>query len=115
MRNAILSIKLQFENKKIAVLLGDMLEIGKRSKKLHIKIGRLCKKLKIDKLYVYGSFSKYYMNGFGGGLEFNELKSIPNMIFDELDEQYVLLVKASNSMNFERIIEQMRDSKNDKC
>ncbi len=113
-RDAILSLKVQFEHKKTAVLLGDMLELGKKSKFFHLKIGKLCKRKKIDKLYVYGQLAKYYMKGFGGGIEFKDLREIPGRLFAELDETYVLLIKASNSMNFKKIIEQMRDSKNDK-
>ena len=114
MRDAIFSIKAQFKNKRIAVLLGDMLELGEKSNKFHFKIGRLCKQLKIDKLFVYGNFARYYIRGFNGGLEYKEFNEIPSKLSTELDQTYVLLVKASNSINFEKIIEQMREIKNDK-
>lgn len=110
MKMAIISTKEQFANKKIAVLLGDMLELGNKSKQLHLKIGKLCKKLKIDRLYAYGSYARYYINGFGRGRELKNSNSIAEKILNELDESYVLLVKASHLMNFEKIIEQMREN-----
>lgn len=112
-RNAILAIKAQFPSKKIAVLLGDMLELGEKSKKFHIKIGRLCRHVKIEKMYVYGRFALNYIKGYGGGKKIDELNEIPIILNSELDESYALLIKASNSMNFEKIIEQMREIKND--
>ena len=110
---AIISIKEHFKNKKIAVLLGDMLELGEKAEKLHFKIGKLCKKLKIDKFFVYGNYAKYYLKGFRGGKELTAFCTIKENVFAELKESYVLLIKASNSMNFEKIIDRMRE-KNDK-
>ena len=45
---------LNTNSKRKIILLGDMLELGKYSKKLHIEAGQFINKTKIDKVYVYG-------------------------------------------------------------
>ena len=44
------------------LLIGDMLELGKYSKKLHIKIAKYINKSKINKIYVYGKQIKHTFN-----------------------------------------------------
>ena len=43
------------KNNKKFLLIGDMLELGKFSKQLHIKIAKYINKSKINKTYAYGS------------------------------------------------------------
>ena len=43
---------------KIAIL-GDMLELGNYSRKLHVQISKHLNKSNIDKVYVYGKYIKH--------------------------------------------------------
>jgi len=115
-RSAIISIERQYYKmgKKVAVLLGDMMELGNKSEQFHFEIGKLCKEVGIQKMFVYGSYSEYYLKGFGGGERIGCYDSIVDHLFSELNEEYVLLVKASNAMNFQKIIEKMREYNNER-
>lgn len=95
--------------KKPFALLGDMLELGKNSCEYHCNIGELCRKLEIEKIYVYGRFSKEYISGFGGGVEIKDFSEISKIIINETDENCVVLVKASNAMRFDKIVEELRE------
>ena len=50
------------KNNKKFLLLGDMLELGKHSKKLHIEIARYLNKSNINKIFVYGDHIKHTFN-----------------------------------------------------
>ena len=49
-------------NVKKLVLLGDMLELGKKSKKLHKELSAVINKSDIDKVFVYGKHIKETFN-----------------------------------------------------
>ena len=90
-----------------------MLELGINSAQLHNEIGKLCREEKVQKMYTYGEYSKFYLQGFDGGEELSCYESIAEQILEELSEEYVLLVKASNAMKFQNIIEKMREIGNE--
>ena len=46
------------------VFLGDMLELGKKSKKLHKKLSTIINRSDIDKVFVYGKHIKETFNLF---------------------------------------------------
>ena len=101
--------KLQ-EKRRIAVL-GDMLELGEFSEKLHREVGKEVAKEKLDKLILVGKEAIYI----GKQAEQEGIKKedilycqtneeaaqIINQIKQEND---VILLKASNGMHFEEII-----------
>ena len=57
----ILLIKIQ--DKKKHFLMGDMLELGKHSKRLHEKFSNIINKSKIDKIHIYGKDVKETFKG----------------------------------------------------
>ena len=82
------------------VLLGDMLELGKKSKKLHKDLASAINKSDIDKVFVYGTHIKETFNSL--------YKNKKGKIFDNLHEAYdyfrkiihnndLLMVKGSNA------------------
>lgn len=102
-------------NKKIAVL-GDMLELGSYEKELHEKVGEEVYKNKIDILVTVGERAKYIAN------KAKELGMCEDKIFvfdtkDEavgllkniIEENYYILVKASNSMKFDEIVNKITE------
>ena len=44
------------------LLIGDMLELGKHSKKLHIKIAKYINNTKVNKTHIYGKYIKHTFN-----------------------------------------------------
>ncbi len=95
--------------KRVAALLGDMRELGNEAKELHFQVGELCKKQKIDELFVFGEYANSYLLGYGGGVKCESFDNISNQILASLKDGYVLLVKASNASKFSEIIRNMRE------
>ena len=81
------------------IILGDMLELGKYSKKYHKKINKLLDEIDDKEVLTVGDFTKYiYSKHFKSNKELIEyLKTI------ELRNRYIY-IKASNSMNFREIV-----------
>jgi len=102
MMSAIKNVNL-FKKKRNAqklVFLGDMLELGKKSKKLHKKLSKIINKSNVDKVFVYGNYIKETFNSLH--------KDKKGKIFNNIDEAYnhfrkiihnndLLMVKASNA------------------
>ena len=102
MNSAIENMNLHKRNsgEKKIILLGDMLELGKKSKNLHRKLSQTINKSDIDKVFVYGKDIKETYN-----LLYNRKKG---KIFNNLNEAYyqlgkiihnndLLMIKGSNA------------------
>ena len=88
-----------FKNKKI-LLLGDMLELGKFSKKLHQDVSRVINISKVDKVYVFGKYMKQAFNKIKTqkkGRVLKSIKDVENFINLEIKDKEYLMVKGSNS------------------
>jgi len=86
------------EGRKIAVL-GDMLELGKYSKEMHVKIGKNAAEKGIDILMVTGSYAEEYKRG----AEMNEIGRIDVQVFesnDRLSKALTELMRAGDSILF---------------
>jgi len=82
------------------VFLGDMLELGKKSKKLHKELSTVINRSDIDKVFVYGKYIRETFNYL--------LSNKKGEVFDNLEEAYnhfgkiirnndLLMVKGSNA------------------
>lgn len=99
--------------RKIAVL-GDMLELGEYSKELHEKVGEVVAQNKIDKLIAVGELSKNIANkAMELGMKKKNIIECKNteVAIEKLKEILqtgdVILLKASNAMNFGKILENL--------
>ena len=87
-----------------------MLELGKFSKKLHIKIAEYINKSKVNKTYVYGKLSEHTFNKLKPqirGKILNNQMDILNLIDKELPNNSLLMVKGSNSTGLNKIIQNL--------
>lgn len=98
-------------NRKIAVL-GDMLELGEFSVELHKKVGMEVSKNKIDILITVGKSSKNISSSAkdcgmdkNNIFEFSNNKEAINKIKAIMEENDIILVKASNGMKFKEIVD----------
>jgi murE/murF fusion protein len=83
-----------------------MLELGKYSKKLHIKVADYINKTNIDKVYVYGNhimetFNKIRTQKRGKIL--NSKKDILNFVKNDIKSSEYLMIKGSNSTGLNKI------------
>ena len=98
--------KIKSKNSRKIVLLGDMLELGKYSKKLHLEASKYINNSNIDKVFVFGNYIKYTFNKIkpqkrGKILNKYEIK---NFIINDLKNDDLLMVKGSNSTGLNNII-----------
>ena len=82
------------------LILGDMLELGKFSKKLHKKMSKIINKTSIKKVYVIGKDIKetfYAIDRKKRGRILRDKNEIYHLIKNDLNNNDHLMIKASNS------------------
>ncbi len=87
-----------------------MLELGKFSKKLHVKIAKYINKSKVNKIYVYGDQIKHTFNKLKPQIKGRILKNkmdICKLINNDLPNNSFLMVKGSNSTGLNKIIQDL--------
>ena len=98
------------KNNKKFLLIGNMLELGKYSKRLHIKIAKYINNSKINKAYVYGDQTKHTFNKLKPQIRGKVLKNkmdIYKLIKNDLPNNSFLMVKGSNSTGLNKIIQNL--------
>ena len=84
---------------KKVLIMGDILELGKYSKKIHKKINRKIKKLKEKEVYTIGVYSKYIK-----GKHFNNVEELIEYFKDKKISNSYIYVKGSRRMNLDKFI-----------
>ena len=98
-----------FPGRKVAVL-GDMKELGKDELSLHREVGAAAKEKGVDLLIAVGPLSAATAEGFGSGaVYFATVDDCIAAIGDLLREGDAVLVKASHSMHFEKIVDAIKE------
>lgn len=97
-----------FAGRKVA-LLGDMKELGTDALSLHRQVGAYASEKGIDLLIAVGELSKATAEGYGeGAVHFATVEDCIAALGDLLREGDTVLVKASHSMHFEKIVEALQ-------
>lgn len=96
-------------NRRIAIL-GSMGELGDKSKESHKMIGEFAKKSNVDFLITLGIYNEEFKQGFGENcLCFEDYDEAVNAAKAILKEGDVVIVKASRSMKFEKIVDKLKE------
>ena len=107
MKSALQYLNRTLGNRKIAVL-GDMLELGDFSKKLHEGVGNAVVENKVDILITVGkeakNIAKIAIENNVETHEYTDNNSAISKLKEILKPNDAVLVKASNSMNFKEIV-----------
>ncbi len=99
----------KFEGRKVA-LIGDMKELGTNEKELHFDTGKFIFDKGIDKVVAVGELSKHLFDGANkNGYYFETVEQCIEHIADIIKKGDTVLVKASHSMHFEKIVEQLNN------
>ncbi len=103
--------KFQANESKKYLLLGDMLELGIHSKKLHQSIAPFINKSKIDKVFVKGknviSLFKKLSKSKKGEVLYSKSQII-KLIKNQLNNNDYLMIKASNAAGFNLIVKDLK-------
>ena len=112
LQNAILNFdKLDSKASKKYLLLGDMLELGKHSKKLHQSIAPIINKTKLSKVFIKGKKASFIYNGLTKSKKGKILRNkseIFNLIRNDLNNNDYLMLKASNATGLNKIVNEIK-------
>lgn len=100
-----------FDGRRVA-LLGDMKELGENEKALHYEIGELAASLKLDLIIAVGDLSLEMYKAARKHIDAEWYQSIEEAklyMYDMLTIGDTVLVKASHSMNFAELVEQIKN------
>ena len=93
------------------LLLGDMLELGKHSKKLHQSIVPIINNTNVDKVFVKGSKAtsifKKLLKSKKGRILYSKSEII-ELIINDLNNNDYLMIKASNGTGFNKIVTELK-------
>jgi UDP-N-acetylmuramoyl-tripeptide--D-alanyl-D-alanine ligase len=96
-------------------LLGDMLELGKGSRRFHFELGRAARKSGLRALAALGPNAEETLRGFGGyGKAFSadQSEAAAHWLGEEVQKGDWILFKGSRGMAVERVLEALKRSKN---
>ncbi len=96
-----------FKEKKVVVI-GDMLELGQHSEKLHREIGQYLLSSNIDKIYLYGKEVRFIKDVIGDKKFvklFSSKEELSKEMLKELENENVVIgIKGSRGMRMEDVI-----------
>ena len=101
-------------NAKKLVLLGDMLELGKKTKKLHKELSTVINRSGVDKVFVYGKYIKETFNSLSAkkkGKVFNNLSEAYDHLSKILHNNDLLMVKGSNATGLNQLSKNIKKGK----
>jgi UDP-N-acetylmuramoyl-tripeptide--D-alanyl-D-alanine ligase len=115
-RAALITLR-EHKSCKKSICIGDILELGSHSEKLHYDVGKMCAGYNLKNLYLVGKYSKYVKSGaIDAGfhpekIHINENSSnlalTAYQIKEYSEDGEVLLIKASHQLNLKSIIEML--------
>lgn len=87
------------------IILGDILELGKYSKRIHKKINRKIKKVRNIEILTVGKYSKYIK-----GKNFIDVDSLLEYInYNPINNSYIY-VKGSRRMNLDKLVDYLKEN-----
>ena len=101
------------KNKK-HLILGDMLELGKHSKKLHYKLSTVVNASSIDKVYVFGKYIKETFQNIKDnkkGYILSKTSQIINLIKNDINNNDYLMIKGSKSTGLNKLTYNLKRKK----
>ena len=107
---------IKVDNLKKHLIIGDMLELGKYSKKLHIEIGKSINKTSLKNVNVIGKHVKWAFNNVNKdkrGIILKNKSQIINLIKNNLNNNDYLMIKGSNSTGLNSLTNQIKTGKID--
>ena len=105
--------KINAQNSKKYMLLGDMLELGKQSIKQHRLMSKIINKTKINQVYAIGKYIKETFKGLKPNKKakiLNNKFNIIDLINNNLDNNDYLMIKGSTSTGLHKFIKKFKKS-----
>jgi len=106
--------KLRSQSKRKIILLGDMLELGKFSKKLHLEAAEKVNNTRINRVYVYGKEILYTFNKIRPqkrGKILYSRRDVSIFLNNDIKDGEYLMIKGSNSTGLNTIAKNLKSGK----
>ena len=103
--------KIKIDNNKKHIILGDMLELGKHSKKLHMDISDKINKISVKKVHVIGRDIRETLKKIKKdkrGIIFKNDSQLKDFMTNNLSDGDYLMVKGSNSTGLFNFISKLK-------
>lgn len=100
-----------FDGRRVA-LLGDMKELGEKEKELHFEIGQLAAELKLDLIITVGDLALEMYKAARPHIDaewYQSIEEVKLYMYEMLTIGDTVLVKASHSMKFDELVEQIKE------
>ena len=105
---------IKIDNSKKHLILGDMLELGKYSKKLHTEVGKTINKTSLKNVNIIGKSVKFTFNSLNEskrGIIIKKKSQIINLIKNSLNNNDYLMIKGSNSTGLNSLANEIKTGK----
>ena len=105
---------IKVDNSKKHLVIGDMLELGKYSKKLHLEIGKIINKTSLKNVNVIGKHVKWIFSSLKKskkGIFIKKKSQIFDLIKSSLDNNDYLMIKGSNAIGLNSLANQIKKGK----
>ena len=105
----------QFVKRRKIIVIGDMLELGVKSKIFHQNIIPYLEKLKPFSVITVGIFTKAIhdkLNKKISSFHFNSYENVYNKLIELLNNHDLIMIKGSNSMELDKVCAELRKKKN---
>jgi len=106
--------KIRSQSKRKIILLGDMLELGKFSKKLHLEAAEKVNNTNINRVYVFGKKILYTFNKIRPqkrGKILYSSKDVTNFFKNDIKDGEYLMIKGSNSTGLNIMTKKLKSGK----
>lgn len=110
MRRSIEALTTLKQDGRTIAVLGDMLELGSKSRSEHKMLGQFLRELGVDYLITFGNFARHTLDGFKGksaGHHAEEYDDAVEKLRDYAKPGDVVLIKGSRGMKMENIIQRL--------
>jgi len=86
------------------LVMGEMMELGADTQRLHAEIGTHARNAGVEKLFAVGALTQHAINTFGNGAQwFASVDALINAVQSELSTDITVLIKGSRSNRLERV------------
>ena len=106
--------ELKIDNSKKKLILGDMLELGNYSKKLHLEAGKDINKTSLKNINVLGKHILYTykkLDKHRRGVILKDKSKIIDLIKNDLNNNDYLMIKGSNSTGLNNLVNKLKTGK----